>query len=213
MCKWRTIVTILALLTMPIIQLAAAENQQNPSKKEEPKLSENPAVVVDTSEGAITIELWPDKAPETVKNFLRYADEGSYDGTIFHRVIDNFMIQGGGFTPDMKPKPTHEPIKNEARADVKNKRGAIAMARTSKIDSATSQFFINVADNEALDHKDDTPRGFGYAVFGRVTSGMDVVDKIRKVRTKTLSPFENVPEKPVIIKSIKRTVKDKKNGQ
>jgi len=148
-----------------------------------------------------------------VKNFLRYADEGSYDGTIFHRVIDNFMIQGGGFTPDMKPKPTHEPIKNEARADVKNKRGAIAMARTSKIDSATSQFFINVADNDRLDHKDDTPRGFGYAVFGRVTSGMDVVDKIRKVRTKTLSPFENVPEKPVIIKSIKRTVKDKKNGQ
>jgi len=164
---------------------------------------ENPVVVVDTSEGAIRIELWADKAPITVKNFLRYVEEGFYDGTIFHRVIDNFMIQGGGFTQDMNQKQPHEPIKNEASSEVKNDRGAIAMARTGIVDSATSQFFINVKDNDFLNHKDNTPPGFGYAVFGKVIEGMDVVDKIKKVQTATAGPHQNVPVTPVVIKSVK----------
>jgi peptidyl-prolyl cis-trans isomerase B (cyclophilin B) len=165
--------------------------------------SENPVVVMETSEGIIKIELWPDKAPITVKNFLRYVEEGFYDGTIFHRVIDNFMIQGGGFTPDMNQKQPHEPIKNEASSDVKNDNGAIAMARTGIVDSATSQFFINVKDNDFLNHRDNTPAGFGYAVFGKVIEGMDVVDKIKKVPTTNAGPHQNVPSTPVIIKSVK----------
>jgi peptidyl-prolyl cis-trans isomerase B (cyclophilin B) len=164
----------------------------------------NPQVVMETSEGKITIELWKDKAPVTVENFLRYTDEDFYAGTIFHRVIDNFMIQGGGMTADMKQKTTHEPIKNEAAAALKNARGTIAMARTQVVDSATSQFFINVKDNDFLNHRDKTPRGFGYAVFGEVVEGMDVVDKIRKVKTTTAGPYRDVPEKPVVIKSVRR---------
>jgi cyclophilin family peptidyl-prolyl cis-trans isomerase len=164
--------------------------------KEQPK---NPVVVMKTSEGTIRIELWADKAPVTVKNFLQYTDEGAYDGTIFHRVIDNFMIQGGGFTPDMKQKPTHEPIKNEAAADLKNLRGTIAMARTNVVDSATSQFFINVKDNDFLDHKNESQTGFGYAVFGKVIEGMDVVDKIKVVPTKS----GDVPSKQIVIESVK----------
>ena len=164
----------------------------------------NPVVVMKTSEGTIKVELFADKAPETVKNFLRYVDEKAYDGTIFHRVITDFMIQGGGFTPDMKQKKTHEPIKNEARSDVKNLRGTLAMARTGEVDSATAQFFINVVDNAFLDHRDETPRGFGYAVFGRVIEGMDVVDRIRKVPTRTAYPHEDVPVKSVVIESIVR---------
>lgn len=173
---------------------------KNKSKKKKP----NPVVLMETSLGNIKIELWPDKAPETVKNFLRYVDEGFFNGTIFHRVIPGFVIQGGGFTPDMKPKKTHPPIKNEARADVKNLRGTIAMARTFQINSATSQFFINLADNKFLDHRDNTSRGFGYAVFGRVIEGMNVVDKIAKVKTRNIGIYKNVPVKPVIIKRVKR---------
>ncbi len=169
--------------------------------KPEPK---NPVVLMKTSEGQIRIELWADKAPETVKNFLRYVDEGFYDGTIFHRVIDNFMIQGGGFTPDMKQKTTHEPVKNEAAAELKNDRGTIAMARTMVVDSATSQFFINVVDNASLNHRDSSPSGFGYAVFGKVIDGMDIVDKIKGVQTGNMGPFQNVPLKPVVIESVKR---------
>jgi len=165
--------------------------------------SANPKVVVETSEGNITIELWADKAPETVKNFLRYTDEKFYDGTIFHRVIDNFMIQGGGMTPNMGRKETHEPIKNEAAADLKNDRGTVAMARTQVVDSATSQFFINVKDNDFLNHRDESPRGFGYAVFGKVVEGMDVVDRIKKVKTTTAGPHRDVPETPVVIKSVR----------
>ena len=164
--------------------------------------SANPVVLMKTSEGLIKIELWPGKAPETVKNFLTYVDEGFYDGTIFHRVIGNFMIQGGGFTPDMKQKPTHAPVKNEAAADVKNDRGTIAMARTNVVDSATAQFFINVVDNAFLNHKDSSPNGFGYAVFGKVIDGMDVVDKIKGVKTEPAS--QDVPVKQVIIESVKR---------
>jgi cyclophilin family peptidyl-prolyl cis-trans isomerase len=169
--------------------------------KEQPK---NPVVVMKTSEGTVKIELYADKAPLSVKNFLQYVDEGAYDGTIFHRVIDNFMIQGGGFTPDMKQKPTHEPIKNEATADLKNVTGTLAMARTNVVDSATSQFFINVKDNEFLDHKNETPSGFGYAVFGKVTEGMDVVNRIKVTPTTRQGMFQDVPAKPIIIESIKR---------
>lgn len=164
----------------------------------------NPKVVVETSEGKFTIELWADKAPVTVENFLRYTDDKFYDGTIFHRVIDNFMIQGGGMTADMRQKETREPIKNEAAADLKNGRGTVAMARTQIVDSATSQFFINVKDNDFLDHRDETPRGFGYAVFGKVVEGMDVVDRIKKVKTATAGPHRDVPATPVVIKSVRR---------
>ena len=157
-----------------------------------------------TSEGSIRIELWADKAPITVKNFLEYVDEGFFNGTIFHRVIDNFMIQGGGFTADMKQKDTHAPIKNEASADLKNDVGTIAMARTGVVDSATSQFFINVSNNVSLNHRDESPQGFGYAVFGKVIEGMDVVDKIKKVQTTSYGMHQDVPAKPVVIESVTR---------
>lgn len=170
----------------------------------EPEKSENVVVLMKTSEGPIRIELWADKAPVTVANFLKYVDGGFYDGTIFHRVIDGFMIQGGGFTPDMKQKQAQEPIKNEASADLKNASGTIAMARTSVVDSATSQFFINVNDNEFLNHRDKSPSGFGYAVFGKVVEGMDVVERIKKVQTTSHGPFQDVPAKPVVIESVKR---------
>lgn len=163
----------------------------------------NPIVMIETSEGTIKVELWADKAPITVKNFLTYVNEGYYKGTVFHRVIDGFMIQGGGLDENLKPKKTHEPIKNEAAADLKNVRGTIAMARTNVIDSATSQFFINVADNDFLDHKDESARGFGYAVFGKVVDGMDVVDRIEKTKTKTVGPHQDVPDKPIFIQDIK----------
>lgn len=163
-----------------------------------------PVVIMETSEGTIKIELWPDKAPATVKNFLRYVDEGFYDGTVFHRVISNFMIQGGGLTPDMKPKKARDPIKNEAQPELKNEVGTIAMARTSLVNSATSQFFINVENNDFLDHKNKTPSGFGYAVFGKVVEGMDVVDKIKGVKTTNFGQHQDVPATPVIIESVKR---------
>ncbi len=171
---------------------------------EENAKSANPVVLMKTSEGLIRIELWPGKAPETVKNFLQYVDEGFYNGTIFHRVIDGFMIQGGGFTPDMTQKPAHAPVKNEASAELKNDLGTLAMARTGVVDSATAQFFINVADNSFLNHKDNSPAGFGYAVFGKVVGGMDVVDKIKSVETANSGQFQNVPVKPVIIESVTR---------
>jgi len=159
-----------------------------------------PMVVMETSMGTMTIELWPDKAPRTVENFLGYVDKGFYDGTIFHRVIKNFMIQGGGFTTGMQQKDTLPPVQNEARSDVKNERGTLAMARTSVVNSATAQFFVNVKDNDFLNHRDDTPDGFGYAVFGRVTEGMDVADKISLVKT---TP-DDAPVEQVVIRSVKR---------
>jgi peptidyl-prolyl cis-trans isomerase B (cyclophilin B) len=164
----------------------------------------NPTVVMETSLGTIKIELWADKAPATVENFLRYADEGYYDGTIFHRVISNFMIQGGGFASDMSQKRAGKPIRNEARADLKNVRGALAMARTSDIHSATAQFFISVTDNKFLDHRDETPGGFGYAAFGKVVEGMDVVDEIRYVKTATRDGYDDVPVTPVVIQKVRR---------
>ena len=165
--------------------------------------AKKPVVVIKTSLGDIKVELNEEKAPITVKNFLSYVDGGFYDGTIFHRVIENFMIQGGGFTKDMREKPTKAPIKNEAANGLKNDIGTIAMARTGVVDSATSQFFINVANSGFLNHRDTTPGGYGYAVFGKVTEGMDVVDKIKKVRTTTQSGMQDVPVEPVLILSIK----------
>lgn len=157
-------------------------------------------VTLDTVKGTITLELNEEKAPETVRNFVQYVESGHYDGTIFHRVIDGFMIQGGGFTRDMDQKPTREPIRNEAMNGLTNERGTIAMARTSVVDSATSQFFINLVDNDFLDFRDPTPQGFGYAVFGKVTDGMEVVDEIAKARTGFSGPHQNVPEEAIVIK-------------
>ena len=157
---------------------------------------------IETSMGSITVELDDAKAPVTVKNFLDYAASGHYDGTIFHRVIDGFMIQGGGFTKAMDQKPTKAPIKNEAANGLTNKRGTIAMARTMVVDSATSQFFINLVDNDFLNFRAPTPQYYGYAVFGKVTDGMDVVDKIAKVKTGFAGPHQNVPEEPIVIKKV-----------
>ena len=152
--------------------------------------------------GTITLELDEAKAPATVANFAQYAKDGFYDGTIFHRVIDGFMIQGGGFTKDMNQKETREAIRNEAMNGLRNDRGTIAMARTMVVDSATCQFFINLKDNEFLDFRAPNPQGFGYAVFGHVTKGMDVVNKIAKVKTGNRFPHQNVPVEPVVIKKV-----------
>ncbi len=194
------ILVVLAAATMTIVPPAFAGEKKMAKKA-------NPTVVMETSEGVITIELLADKAPVTVKNFLRYTDEKFYDGTIFHRVIDNFMIQGGGFTADMKKKNAHEPVKNEATSELKNDRGTIAMARTSQVNSATCQFFINLKKNDFLNHRDNTPRGFGYAVFGKVIKGQEVIDRIAKVKTTTSGPYRDVPAKPVVIKSVRRSKK------
>jgi cyclophilin family peptidyl-prolyl cis-trans isomerase len=160
----------------------------------------NPIVVLETSLGDITIELEGDRAPASVDNFLQYVKAGHYNGTIFHRVIKGFMIQGGGTTPDMQEKPTRPPIKNEATNGLKNARGTVAMARTQAVRSATAQFFINTSDNAALNHKGLTPDEYGYAVFGKVLSGMEVVDKIESVKTGTAGPYSDVPLQAVTIK-------------
>jgi len=160
-----------------------------------PAVAANPVVVMDTNQGTIEIELYADKSPVTVKNFLAYVADKHYDGTIFHRVISNFMIQGGGFEPGMKQKKVKAAIKNESGNGVSNARGAIAMARTSDLDSATSQFFINTVDNERLDEAK-------YCAFGKVVKGLDVVDKIRKVKTGNAEGFQNVPTEDVVIKSV-----------
>ncbi|MCP3869875.1 MAG: peptidyl-prolyl cis-trans isomerase [Gammaproteobacteria bacterium] len=162
----------------------------------------NPRVLMKTSLGDIELELNQEKAPLSVKNFLRYTDKGFYSGTIFHRVINGFMIQGGGFGPDLGQKRGHAPVKNEAKNGLKNVRGSIAMARTSSPHSATSQFFINHVDNNNLDYPSFD--GWGYAVFGKVTKGMDTVDKIADVFTATQRGMGNVPEKPVFIESVTR---------
>ncbi len=161
----------------------------------------NPVVVMDTSMGTVKIELFQDKAPITVKNFLGYVDSKHYDGTIFHRVIPDFMVQGGGFLPDMQEKITAAPIRNESFNGLSNVRGTLAMARTNDPDSASAQFFINVENNKPLDR---APNNAGYAVFGKVIDGMDVVDKIRGVKTGNRGGHENVPVEPVFIKSIRR---------
>jgi len=163
----------------------------------------NPVVVVETSMGVITIELLRDKAPKTVANFLGYVEDGFYNDTVFHRVIKGFMIQGGGLTANMEQKPTRPPVENEAANREKNMRGTVAMARTGEIHSATAQFFINTVDNSFLDHKSKTQEGFGYCVFGKVTGGMEVVDKIEGSPTGNKGMFRDVPIQAVIIKEVR----------
>ena len=155
----------------------------------------------ETSHGPFTVELFPKEAPATVENFLRYVDERFFDGTVFHRIVPGFVLQGGGLTADFRSKQTRAPIKNEAKNGLKNTRGTLSMARTSEINSATSQFFVNLSDNEFLDHG---PRDYGYAVFGRVTDGMDVIDKIARVSTGKRSGYQDAPLEDVVIVSARR---------
>ncbi len=188
--QMRTLIFLLALQT-PAAPVQAPALEPAPG---------NPVAVISTSMGDITVELFKDKAPVSVENFLQYVSEGFYPGTIFHRVVKGFVIQGGGYTPDMKEKPTHPPIQNEATNGLRNIRGTVAMARTRVLRSATSQFYINVSDNTALDHRGYAPDDFGYAVFGRVLSGMDVADKIAAVETKSENPVTPVVIKGVMVK-------------
>ena len=184
--------TLTLILTFAILSSAVMAGNGTETK--------NPMVLIETSLGDIKIELYPEKAPVTVDNFLAYVKEGFFDGLVFHRVIKDFVIQAGGFLPDMKPRrPTRPPIKNEADTELLNQRGTIAMARTMEVNSATSQFYINVADNKNLDHVDKTSTGYGYAVFGKVIDGMDVVDKIQAVSTHQVKMFRDVPREPVVI--------------
>lgn len=189
-----------APLSMAVL-LATQVSAQSPSLPQ--PAPGNPVVVVATSAGDITLELFKDRAPVSVENFLQYAAEGFYAGTIFHRVIPNFMIQGGGFEPGMKEKSTRPPILNEATNGLRNVRGTVGMARTRALRSATSQFYINVADNGSkLDHRGYGPGEFGYAVFGRVLSGMDVVDRIAAMQTRTVGPHADVPVEDVVITGV-----------
>jgi cyclophilin family peptidyl-prolyl cis-trans isomerase len=162
----------------------------------------NPVVVIDTSAGTITAELYKDRAPVSVENFLQYVRDGHYTGTIWHRVVARYVIQGGGYTADMAEKAVRPPIQNEATNGVSNRRGTLAMARTRQARSATSQFYINLADNAGLDHRGFSPDDFGYAVFGRVLDGMDVVDKIAAVKTGVRDGMDDVPVTPVLIRSV-----------
>ena len=173
----------------------------------------NPMVELKTSHGPVTVELYQDKAPKSVANFLAYVRSGHYNGTIFHRVIDGFMVQGGGFDAAMQQKPTGAPIENEAKNGLKNAVGTLAMARTSNPHSATAQFFINVADNRFLDYPGSD--GWGYAVFGKVTQGYEVVEKIKRVPTTNVGGLQNVPAQPVIIESVRiiQAAADGKNKQ
>ena len=189
MRQMRAILGAVLLLGLGAVGMATAEGG-------------NPVVVMKTSLGTIKIELDQDKAPVTTANFLAYVNDKFYDGTIFHRVIPAFMIQGGGFDKDMNQKKTKAPIKNEAGNGLKNLNGTIAMARTSDPNSATAQFFISTKDNAFLDHRDDSVQGYGYAVFGKVVEGMDVVKKIEAVQTTTKMPHQNVPVTPVVIESV-----------
>lgn len=183
--------------------LAGTAGAEDAKESKSVKTGHNPVVVMETSLGTVKMELFQKEAPISVKNFLDYINGGYYSGTIFHRVIPNFMIQGGGFTADMKVKPAKAPIKNEAGNGLKNDRGTLAMARSMMVDSASSQFFINVVNNDYLNHRDNSPQGFGYAVFGKVIEGMDVVDKIAAVKTGMQKGFQDVPETAVVIKSMK----------
>ena len=188
---------------MPILVALFAFLLQTPAPAAPPApAAGNPVVVIDTSAGAITVELYKDRAPVSVANFLRYVADGHYTGTIFHRVVSGYVIQGGGYTADLAEKGTRPPIQNEATNGLRNLRGTIAMARLRALRSATAQFYINVADNPALDHRGFTPADFGYAVFGRVIAGMDVVDKIATERTTFKDGMENLPVTPIVIKSV-----------
>ena len=200
--KSGTLLSALLLLT----SLTSFAQDEAPVESENPFAKERPTVVLHTSMGEITIELFEEEAPISVENFLAYARDGHYDGTIFHRVIPNFMVQGGGFDAEFNQKPTRETITNEADNGLKNSRGTVAMARTGMPHSASSQFFINVVDNASLDHRGkQSGRTWGYAVFGEVTEGMDVVDQIRVVPTTSRPPYRDVPVEPVIIERVEIT--------
>ncbi len=181
------------------LSLGSAAQAASSTSNQGKSMSTSPRVSLQTNQGDILIELDAEKAPKTVENFLRYVKEGFYDGTIFHRVINNFMIQGGGFEPGMKQKQTHAPIENEANNGLKNDRYTLAMARTSDPHSATAQFFINIADNDFLNFTSPTPNGWGYAVFGKVVEGTDVVDKIKSVKTGSKGFHQDVPVEDVVI--------------
>lgn len=187
--------------------VADTKGESKNEKKSKDKKGESMLIAFETNQGMIKVKLNAEKAPKTVESFLKYVDEGFFKGTIFHRVIKGFMIQGGGFTSDMTQKPTHAPVKNEANNGLFNKRGTLAMARTNDPDSATSQFFINLVDNSFLDFKSETSSGWGYAVFGEVVEGLDVVDKIANIRTTSKKGYDDVPETTVEILSAKRIEK------
>lgn len=179
------------LIAISLLVLTVATNSQ---------AAGNPRVKLETNMGNIVVELAADKAPKSTANFLKYVNDGFYNGTIFHRVISNFMIQGGGFSKGLEEKKTRAPITNEANNGLKNRRGTLAMARTNDPHSATAQFFINVVDNEFLNFREESMRGWGYAVFGQVVQGMDVVDKIKQLPTGGMGPFPtDVPQSPVVI--------------
>lgn len=186
------------------IQVANASTSQQSSgdSMSQDSSSGNPRVLIETSKGNITIELDAKNAPISAENFMAYVNDGFYDGTIFHRVIPGFMVQGGGMNPDMSEKQTKAPIQNEANNGLANDRGTLAMARTNMPHSASSQFFINVADNTFLNHKGETPQGWGYAVFGKVTEGMDTVDAIVGVKTGSHGMHQDVPAEPVLMNKV-----------
>jgi cyclophilin family peptidyl-prolyl cis-trans isomerase len=194
----------LSLAAAVLLATACSKSEDKPaaSAPAEPK-TKNPVVELKTNKGTITIELFPDKAPKSVENFLAYAESGFFDGTIFHRVIRDFMIQGGGYTSGLERKETRPPVVNEANNGLKNEVGTVAMARTSDPHSATSQFFINVKDNAFLDFKSETPQGWGYTVFGKVTGNMDVVESIENTPTSDRGgAFQNLPQDQVVIESV-----------
>lgn len=195
------LLTTLAFFSLGAINTASSQTKPQPQKGTA-SMSTNPRVNLKTNLGDIVIELNAEKAPKSAENFLMYAREGAYDNTIFHRVMDGFMVQGGGFEPGMKQKPTHAPIDNEAANGLKNDKYTVAMARTNDPHSATSQFFINVANNEFLNFKTPSGNGWGYAVFGKVVKGEDIVDKIRAVKTGTTGGHQNVPTTDVVIEKV-----------
>jgi peptidyl-prolyl cis-trans isomerase B (cyclophilin B) len=191
-------IAIASLLAAAVLPLAAM-SQTQPGKSCTAKGNAPMKVKLTTSMGPIVIELNREKAPVSVDNFVKYVESGHYNGTVFHRVIDGFMIQGGGFDKTMTQKPTNAPIKNEAANGLKNENYTVAMARTGVRDSATAQFFINVKDNEFLNYSGESPQGWGYAVFGKVVEGKETVDKMKKVATGNSGPHQNVPTQPVVI--------------
>jgi len=185
--------------------LACGQTQEATEQSAASSQSEgSPVIVLETSLGTVQVELDAEKAPDTVENFLQYVDSGHFDGTVFHRVIPGFMVQGGGFDADMQQKPTRENIQNEAANGLRNDRGTLAMARTSDPHSASSQFFVNVVDNDFLNHTAPNPRGYGYAVFGRVIEGMEVMDEIVAVPTGNKGGHQDVPLEAVVLKTAKR---------
>jgi len=188
---------LITTLVILLLQAPAPGTVQNP-----PSPAPNPVVVVETTVGSITIELLPAQAPDSVENFLEYVRDGFYTGTIFHRAVSGYVIQGGGYTPELVEKSTRPPVHNEATNGLTNQRGTVAMARTRAVRSATSQFYINLANNAQLDHHGLAPDDYGYAVFGRVIAGMDVVDRIAAAPTESREGMDDVPVTPVVIKSI-----------